>query len=75
MGRKRRTIPWIGVRDKIYYVHWFDEQAGRTKRLSLGTTDTLEAQNRYAAFLAEGHKIFNPSGSAAGLTVRQALNQ
>jgi integrase len=75
MGRKRRTIPWIGVRDKVYYVHWFDEQARRTKRLSLGTTDTLEAQNRYAAFLAEGHKIFNPSSSAAGLTVRQALDQ
>ena len=51
-----------------------NKQAGPSD-FSLGTTDTLEAQNRYAAFLVEGHKIFNPSGSAAGLTVRQALNQ
>jgi hypothetical protein len=73
MGRKRRTIPWIGVRGEIYYVFWTDDETGKTKRLSLGTTESLEAQQRYAAFLAKGHEIFNPK--PGGLTVSQALDQ
>jgi integrase len=73
MGRKRRTIPWLDLRGKIYYVLWTDEETGETKRLSLRTTDSVEAQQRYAAFLAEGHAIFNPK--PGGLTVSQALEQ
>ena len=73
MGRKRRTIPWLDLRDRAYYVFWTDEETGKTKRLSLRTTDTVEAQQRYAAFLTEGHGIFNPK--PGGLTVSQALDQ
>lgn len=73
MGRKRRTIPWLDQRGDIYYVFWTDEETGKTKRLTLRTTDAVEAQQRYAAFLAEGHGIFNPK--PGGLTVRQALEQ
>jgi integrase len=73
MGRKRRTIPWLDLRDETYYVFWTDEETGKTKRLSLRTTDSLEAQQRYAAFLTEGHGIFNPK--PGGLTVSQALDQ
>jgi integrase len=72
MPRKRRTIPWLKVRDGTYYVFWTAED-GETKRLSLRTTDSLEAQQRYAAFLAKGHEIF--AGHAAGLTVSKALDQ
>ena len=73
MGRKRRTIPWLEVRDKTYYVFWTDEETAKTKRISLRTTDSLEAQHRYAAFLAKGHEIFNPAPN--GITVSQALDQ
>jgi integrase len=73
VGRKRRTIPWLDLRDKTYYVFWTDEETGKTKRLSLRTTDTVEAQQRFAAFLTEGHGIFNPK--PGGLTVGQALDQ
>jgi integrase len=73
MGRKRRTIPWIGVRGEVYYVFWTDDETGKTKRLSLGTTESVEAQQRYAAFLARGYEIFNPK--PGGLTVSQALDQ
>ena len=73
MGRKRRTIPWLDLRGESYYVFWTDEETGKTKRLSLRTTDSMEAQQRYAAFLARGHEIF--SSKPGELTVRHALAQ
>ena len=63
MPRKSRTMPWTEVLNGVYYVHWYDK--GRTKRLSLGTTDEVEAKKRYAAFLLEGHAIFTPAGRPA----------
>ena len=71
MPRKRRTIPWLEIRDKTYYVFWTDDATGKTKRISLRTADSLEAQHRYAAFLAKGHEIFNPAPNS--ITVSQAL--
>jgi integrase len=73
MPRKRRTIPWLEIRDKTYYVFWTDDATGKTKRISLRTADSLEAQHRYAAFLAKGHEIFNPAPNS--ITVSQALDQ
>jgi integrase len=73
MPRKRRTIPWLELRDKTYYVFWNDEQSGRVQRISLRTTDSVEAQQRYAAFLAQGHAITDPR--PGGITVSQALTQ
>ena len=58
MPRERRTIPWVGKRDEAYYVFWHDDASGNTRRISLRTRDSVEAQQRYAAFLAKGHEIF-----------------
>ncbi len=75
MPRHRRDIPWLEWRNNVAYVCWYDEATKRTGRLSLRTADTVEAQQRYAAFLADGHDIIagKPRGSA-GLTLGQALD-
>jgi len=72
MPRARRDIPWLLERDGVFYVYWND--GGRTKRISLRTSNSVEAQQRYAAFLAQGHAIFE-SPRSAGLTVSQGLDQ
>lgn len=75
MARPKSEIPWLERRDNgKYYVHWYDAGAGRTRRLSLGTEDSGEAQARYAAFLSEGGDVIRGS-KASGLTVRTALEQ
>ncbi len=72
MARPKRKIPWIDLRGEVYYVFWYNEKSKRTDKLSLGTTDAAEAQNRYAAFLAEGKAAFTPGPD--GLTVSAALD-
>lgn len=73
MPRQRRKVPWLTQRDEAYYVYWYDDETNRTKRISLGTSDSMEAQQRYAAFLGQGHAILGPSATT-GLTVKQALD-
>lgn len=75
MPRERKSIPWLKVRDGTYYVYWYDGEAGRTKRVSLATQESVEAQSRYAAFLAGGSEIFGPRQNAGRLTVTAALDQ
>lgn len=75
MPRERRAIPWLKIRDGTYYVYWYDGEAGRTKRISLATQESVEAQSRYAAFLAGGSEIFGPRQNAGRLTVHEALDQ
>jgi integrase len=71
MPRKQRRIPWLVQRgNDVYYVMWYD--AGKTHRLSLGTTDPVEAQARYAQFLAGGSDTFK--AKPQGLTVEGALD-
>jgi integrase len=71
MPRAKREKPWLEVRNEVYYVFW---HAGKkTERLSLRTTDFVEAQTRFCAFLTEGLAIFDPGPE--GLTVGQALSQ
>ena len=70
MGRARRQIPWLDTRDGVYYVKWYD--AGQTQRLSLGTQDAVEAQARYAQFLAGGSDTFK--AKPGKLTVKGALD-
>lgn len=75
MPRKRRGIPWLEWVGGMAYVCWYDATAQRTKRLSLRTSDTVEAQQRYAAFLTEGHDILaGDRRGSSGLTVTQALD-
>ncbi len=75
MSRARRTIPWLKVRDGTYYVYWYAETEHRTKRISLATQDSVEAQSRYAAFLSGGHEIFGPRRDDRRLGVTAALDQ
>jgi integrase len=72
MSRKASKMPWIDWREGVAYVHWYDPDTRKVKRLSLRTTDAAEAQARYAAFLVEGEAITKPRGG--GLTVAQALD-
>lgn len=73
MPRPVREVPWLGTVRGVYYVHWYERESGRTKRISLGTKDAGEAQTRYALFLTQGTEIY--SGRDAGrLTVEQALD-
>src|ERR1700746_1724766 len=69
-GRTRRQIPWLDIRNGVYYVKWYD--AGQTHRLSLGTQDAMEAQARYAQFLAGGSDTFK--AKPRQLTVEGALD-
>lgn len=75
MAGERATIPWLKKRNGVHYVYWYDTTTTpvRTKRLSLGTGDDLEAQKRYAAFLAGGTGVLSPK-RPAGLTVWAALD-
>ncbi len=74
MPKARREIPWLETRNGTYYVFWYSGERNRTERLSLRTSDAVEAQKRYAAFLAEGSALFNPDSLASGITVSQALD-
>ena len=73
MGRKKREIPWLDEREGVYYVCWYDQEAGRTHRHSLRTSDPDEAQIAYARFLTDGKVIFEKAGKR--LLVRDALDQ
>lgn len=73
MPRAQRTIPWLDQRDGTWYVHWYDAQRGRTQRLSLGTRDDAEAQDRYIAFLQEGRSVLRRPANA-GVTVTEAID-
>lgn len=72
MARPKRTTPWLETRNGIYYAHWYDEQSRQTKRLSLRTSRTDEAEARFAAFLTEGKEIRAPR--IGRLTVSRALD-
>lgn len=72
MPIKKREIPWLGQRNGVYTVFWYDAGTRQTGRQSLYTKDSEEAQVRYAAFLAEGKDII--AKRSAGLTVSDALD-
>lgn len=51
---KGSDVPWLDrEHNGVYYAFWYDKQNGRSRRLSLGTRETVEAQRRFAAFLIE----------------------
>lgn len=76
MPRKRRDIPWPEWRGETAYVCWYNADTRRTERISLRTTDPVEAQKRYAAFLIDGHDVLagRPRGGSSELTLGQALD-
>lgn len=72
MPRPKRGVPWLEWRDGVAYAFWYDEAERKTKRLSLRTRDSREAQDRFAAFLVEGEAITAPRSDV--ITVPQALD-
>lgn len=81
MPRKHSTIPWLDQRENgVWYVNWYEpggdvdgkRAPGRTRRLSLGTTEDGQAQARFAAFLIDGALKAKTAPSA--LTVDRALD-
>lgn len=72
MPRPQREIPWPDQRNGWWYVFWYDPTSRRTERLSLGTREADEAQDRYVAFLSEGRSVLRRPATA-GLTVREAI--
>lgn len=72
MARPKREVPWLDQRNGIYYACWYDPEARTRRRISLGTSDSSEAQARFAAFLVEGEAITKPR--TVGLTVEVAIN-
>jgi len=73
MARPKRPGPWLDTRENgIHYACWYDERTGETKRISLRTRDSAEAQARFAEFLIKGHEIRR--GQTGQLTVEQALD-
>lgn len=60
MARPARDIPWPEQADNgVFYVHWYDADAKRTRRKTLDTRDADEAKLRYAEFLTSGREIYN----------------
>lgn len=58
MPRVAREIPWVEPNgDGVYYAHWYDTEAKRTRRLSLKTSNPEVAQPLFAEFLAEKNAI------------------
>lgn len=55
-GRNRKP-PHIVQRDGVYYVLYYDEEAGRSNRQSLRTSDMDEAQSRFEGWLDARKKL------------------
>lgn len=72
MARPKREVPWLGKRGETYYAFWYDAEQGETRRTSLRTGDSREAQGYFANFLVEG--TFAKPRASIGLTVSQALD-
>jgi integrase len=74
MPRPRRDVPWLDTReDGYYYAFWYDSDAGRTRRQSLGTRDSTEAAVAFGHFLVGAEHKASPE-RPAGLTVSAALD-
>lgn len=76
MARPKRTTPWLQRRgdqnNGPYYAFWYDAEKRETKRITLATTDSGEAEIKFAEFLLNGREIRSPRPD--GLTVAVALD-
>jgi integrase len=79
MARPRRTIPWLTKRDEVFYANWYEpakgETPGRTRSVSMGTTEDTEARLRFSAFLAKGPVIFSAEERFRGVSVCDCLDE
>ena len=76
MATKTRLTPWLAKRKGtgIWYAYWPREDHPKPGKLSLRTTDTREAEDRFAAFLIQKSRIVGASDvdSTDTLTVEMA---
>lgn len=83
MPREKRDLPWLDKRNGVYYANHYDpphERAGvkvkgRTRAVSLHTSDSSEAATRFAAFLGQGQALYASNVETIGLTVARLLDQ
>lgn len=74
MPRKRSAVPWPEQHDNgIWYAHWYDADAKRTRRESLGTSSDAEATEAFARWLTQGPRGARSVG-ASSVTVHYALD-
>ena len=82
MPRKKRELPWLDTRKGVYYANWYEapqeveggKTKGRTRALSLNTTDPVEARTAFAGFLQKGDSVYAENVATFGLTVSRCLD-
>jgi integrase len=79
MPRKKRDLPWLDTRNGVYYACWYeapkgDDSKGRTRSLSLGTSDPVAARTAFAGFLQKGDSVYAENVATFGLTVSKCLD-
>lgn len=76
MARPRSKEPWLGQRDGVWYVFWYDAEKRHERRKSLDTRDHVTAATRFAEFLVRGVDDPADRRSLPGLkaTVTQVLD-
>lgn len=82
MPRKKRELPWLDKRKGVFYACWYEaphqaegiKQAGRTRAVSLHTSDASEAAAAFAAFLGQGQSAYASGVETVGLTVARLLD-
>lgn len=76
MATKTRLTPWLAKRKGtgIWYAYWPREDHPKPGKLSLRTTDTREAEDRFAAFLIQKSRVVGAveADSTDTLTVEMA---
>lgn len=71
MSRPAKPGPWLDIREGIYYAAWYDAEAKRTKRKSLGCRDSKEAESLFAEWLLSRTK---PAGRNDEVLIAPVLN-
>ena len=76
MATKTRLTPWLAKRKETgsWYAYWPREDHPKPGKLSLRTTDTREAEDRFAAFLIQKRRVVGAveADSTDTLTVEMA---
>lgn len=76
MSRPKRTTPWLARRGNpnngVFYAYWYNEEKRAVDKLSLATSDSVEAEIKFAEFLLNGREIRVPR--PLGLTVGATLD-
>lgn len=76
MPRKARSVPWIEIRNGIFYASWYEPDARRTRRESLQTDDAVLATQRFADWLnRRGGRLESTGEITCGKLLDQYLEE